>query len=251
MQTNVLCGYCFAALPVRGFETLLGNGVQQGDAFGSAISRDNTTLAVAAHLAADGIGKVYLFTQNTWGAWKQAGTLQPSYLLPGDSFGASLVVQNGLLLVGAPGDSKYQGTVYIFKGSGASWNRIGKLYPSDATAGDKFGSSVAMTDGGLLAVGATQSDRTGAVYIFESQETAGKFVQQLKISPNIELLSFFGSAVALTYQNLLVGAPFGMVNGTRSGAVYWYKREGRNSWSQQQFFSSTGKAYRSAHSRFS
>lgn len=224
-----------------GLETFVGPLGHNGDAFGSAISRDATTMAVAAHLASNGAGKVHLFTENEQGLWQETGSLQPSYLLPGDAFGASLVLQNGLLLVGAPGDSKYQGTLYIFRGSsGALWSRIGQLRASDASPGDRFGSSAALSpSGGVLAVGAPQSGGTGAVYIFQPQGSPGQFAQQSKISPSIALLSFFGSSVAVTYERLLVGAPFGVINGTRSGAVYYYRREDIN-WEQQQVLTSSG-----------
>lgn len=236
----------FFALCVAGFyvglQTLEGSGVQSGDAFGAAVARSSATIAIGANLASNGAGMVYLFAKGNGGQWQQAGTLGPASLASGDAFGTAVALRDDLLLAGAQGDSGGKGAVYVFQGSGASWSQINKLTASDSVAGDNYGSAVAISAGGVLAIGAPKNSVAGAVYVLQAGSTAGVFTQTAKVVPaSGQQYDFFGAAVAVSGSKLVVGAPFQSVNGGRSGQVHYYNLTGSR-WSLRQSFTSSGEA---------
>ena len=152
------------------------------DYFGSSVAfSNNGLLAIGAFLDDDNgdgnrTGSVYLFSGSGTN-WTQQTKLTASDADTSDYFGYSLAFSNnGILAVGAFGDdvtgSDNKGSVYLFSGSGTNWTEIKKLTAYDAAAGDNFGSSVAFSNNGLLAIGAylddvTGSDNKGSVYLYD------------------------------------------------------------------------------------
>jgi hypothetical protein len=141
-----------------------------GDYFGvsCALSADGSVLAVGAYFwdgsAGDNQGTVYIYDWNG-SSWIERGAITPSDAGAGDYFGVSCALSNdgSVLAVGAyswdgPAGSD-QGTVYIYDWNGGSWIERGLITPSDAGAGDYFGSSCALSnDASVLAVGARSWD---------------------------------------------------------------------------------------------
>ena len=73
-----------------------------------------------------------------------------------DAIGWSVSVSGDYAIVGAPGDAEngsYSGGAYLFKRMGKSWEEESKLFPSDRTEGNEFGSSVSIS-GDYVVVGA-------------------------------------------------------------------------------------------------
>ncbi len=164
------------------------------------------------------------------------------------------------------------GAVYVFTRVGATWSQQAYVKASNTNAGDRFGSSIALSaDGSTLAVGsvAESSNATGingdqannattlagAVYIFA--RTLGVWSQQayLKAS-NTGAGDSFGYAVALAADGstLAVGA-YGERSGATgidgnqadnsayySGAAYIFTRLG-TAWSQQAYIKASTAEY--------
>jgi hypothetical protein len=84
----------------------------------------------------------------------------------GDLFGASVVMNENTLVVGAPGQIGV-GAAYVFTGSGTNWTQAAELTPSDGNTGGQFGYAVALS-GNTVAVGAAME---GAVYVFVKPAT--------------------------------------------------------------------------------
>ena len=92
----------------------------------------------------------------------------------GSSFGYSVAVGSGRIVVGARGDDSThvnQGAVYIFDLDG---NQLTKITASDAASTDNFGTSVAVGSGKIV-VGAWQDDvginsNQGSAYIYDLGE---------------------------------------------------------------------------------
>ncbi len=159
------------------------------------------------------------------------------------------------------------GAVYIFTRSGSGWSQQAYLKASNTDASDRFGYSLALSDGGnTLAVGAMSEDsaatgvdgdqendsldNAGAVYIFTRQ--GGTWSQQAYIKASntggVDDGDQFGHDVALdaTGDTLAVGAisedSAGRgINGdqsddsaAQSGAAYVFSRDGAT-WSQQAY----------------
>jgi hypothetical protein len=171
--------------------------------------------ALGAPTANGGRGRVWVFTRSgdLWSELKELTA--PANAV---SFGRSLAVNGGRVVVGAPGSNEGDGTLagaaYLFSGAGI--NALTVLRPQGGTtARGQFGRSVAMS-GGILAIGApfnlnTATPRQEAVYVFDAGN--GAFVQ--KITNADAAADYFGFSVSLDGGNLLVGSP------------YWDARQGR------------------------
>ena len=139
-----------------------------------------------------------------------------------DAFGWSIALSasGSTLVVGTPLDdgpmnaSADSGAVYVFRRSGTSWAQQAYLRASNADAGDRFGSSVSISDGGdVLLVGAPFEDGagraigalpttntftdSGAAYLFRWSGSAWMQEAYVK-SSNSDPGDFFGHAVAIS-----------------------------------------------------
>lgn len=158
---------------------------EAGDRFGSALSFDGSTLAVAAEYEASGVaaepndnsrpgaGAVYLF-ERTGNTWRQSHYLKPTNLDAGDAFSqvqvlGDLVIATSLAEdgggTGAGGDSgdnsrADSGAAYIFQRIGAQWNQRLYLKSLNSGAGDQFGGAIHLGQDSLF-LGAPLEDGPG------------------------------------------------------------------------------------------
>ena len=154
-----------------------------------------------------------------------------------DNFGVSVSISGDTAIVGAPhGDSvgDWSGAAYIFVRDGTGWVQQAKLTPSDASEGDGFGVSVAIS-GEVAVVGAWKNndvgDASGAVYIFVREGTG--WLQQARLVPSdASEGNGFGVSVAIDRDTAIVGAWRDDDAGDASGAVYIFVRSGA-AWKQQ------------------
>ena len=202
-----------------------------------AFSKDGSVLAIGAERDDDNgdgnrTGSVYLFSGSGTN-WTQQTKLTASDADTSDYFGRSVAFnKNGLLAIGADLDNDNgqngSGSVYLFSGSGTNWTEIKKLTASDAATGDNFGSSVAFSNNGLLAIGAHQDD-SGSVYLFSGSGT--NWTQQTKLTASdADTSDYFGRSVAFNKNGLLaIGADLDNDNGQNgSGSVYLFSGSGTN-----------------------
>ncbi len=197
--------------------------------FGGALAIGQNTLIVGAPLH-DSYGRdagaVYVFAFDGI-AWVQRQKLIGADTVPGDRFGSALALSGGWLAVSAPQHGA-GGAVYLFTLDGGAWVQRHKVSAGDTIAGDRFGSALALSDG-WLAAGAplhrASGSFSGAVYLFEFNSVAWVQRQKLVASDTVANDSF-GSALALSSQRLIVGAPLHSANGPASGAVYVFDRNG-------------------------
>jgi len=194
-----------------------------------------------------------------------------------DGFGHSVAVSGDTVVVGAPLedsdatgvngnqdttniDSIDSGAACVFVRQGGTWTQQAYLKASNQLGSIQFGFSVAVS-GDTVVVGAPEeySNATGvngdqdnvdawssgAAYVFVRQ--GGTWTQQayLKAS-NTEAGDTFGTAVAISGDTVVVGAPFESSNATGvnndqqnndqtdSGAAYVFVRQG-GTWTQQAY----------------
>lgn len=247
------------------------------DFFGTAVSVSDDTVVVGAPFEDSGAigvngnptdnsagqsGAAYVFMRRD-GVWMQQASLKASNTGLGDQFGTSVAVSGDTAIVGAPWESSnarsvngsqadnsasQSGAAYVFVRSGTTWAQQAYLKASNAEAFDRFGTSVAVSDGKAVvgafgedsrAVGVNGnqadnlSDRAGAAYLFGRRGTTWAQQAYLKAS-NTEATDFFGNAVAISGGTLAVGAQYEDskatgVNGDQadnsariSGAAYVY-----------------------------
>jgi hypothetical protein len=159
---------------------------------------------------------------------------------PGDKFGAFVGVSGDVAIVGAQYDDNDRGTdagaAYLFeRDASGNWSLKQKLTADNGVAGDRFGSCVAIS-GDFAIVGAITANvggksSAGTAYIFERDETTGNwvFAQQLSdLTPgNYE---YFGTSVAISGDQAVVGAYGGYDAGWMAGAAHIYRRDTDGTW---------------------
>jgi hypothetical protein len=148
----------------------------------------------------------------------------------------NVAVDNNYMVIGDDNKENGRGAAYIFKLSGSGiWQFDKRIVANDRAISDSFGCSVAIS-GGRIAVGANRnSNSSGAVYIFELLN--GSWIQRNKITASDAANNdIFGSAIGLSGNRLVVGAPWARVNSkNNAGKVYVFNRTsflGNSVWSQ-------------------
>ena len=232
---------------------LTGTYSSSGDQFGNsvAISADGKTIIVGSPSdglpGIDGTGLVYVYDRSA-NSFNQVGILTGTYSSSGDQFGHSVATSadGKTIVVGALTDGTgidNTGLVYVFDRNGNSFNQVGILTGSNATASnDNFGFSVATSaDGKTIAVGATKDEidivtlDTGLVYVYDRN---GNSFNQVGILTGIyasQTDDAFGFSVAISAdgKTIAVGAKDDEIPGANvaTGIGYVYDRIG-NSFTQ-------------------
>jgi hypothetical protein len=206
-----------------------------GYLFGSNVATDGVVIVVGVPNtwgSGPRTGAVYLFepTRSGWD-WH---SIRASDGEPGDDFGSSVAVENGVVVVGAPGFADEEtglpntpGAVYVYRKDGDDWVEE-KLAPSEAAPGDGVGTSVAISANRVFA-GALRDthagDYSGALYIFEQTEDG--WGEQRVVASDAHAHHWFGWRLAADGDRVVVGTAEG--NGCcLPGTAYVYEYvEGR------------------------
>jgi len=198
--------------------------VQADDHFGSSVALNGNTLVVGADNKTSGAGAVYLF-QNVGGQWQQVAEFQGQ---AGAQLGTSAGVSGTEAIAGAPGST----TAYLYIFNGTAWTSQQTLTDTTDGSGSGFGSAVAL-DGGTAVVGAPSANNEGAAYVYVLNN--GTWAQQgnnLGLLQSLSTGDGFGSAVAVSGGEIVVGAPDTKVAGSAgAGAAYLFKVDSSGTWS--------------------
>ena len=186
--------------------------------FGGALtSTDDGRLAVGASAESDDAGAVYY--DGAPGPAEPAAQVEvPGGVLKG-RFGHQLASSDGRLVIGAPGaPGEGPGAVFVLDGGGTATS----LDRPDAEPGDQFGFAVAGT-AGAIAVGAPLAGEldSGRVYVYGAPELG---LQAKFQAPTPGTGDFFGAALAIDTEGLVVGAPFDGGSAPFAGAAYLFSR---------------------------
>jgi hypothetical protein len=205
------------------------------DRFGVSVAVSGDTAVVGAYHddtpAADA-GSAYVFLRSGV-TWAQQQKLTGADSATNDRFGVSVAVSGDTAVVGAAADDTFAGDVgsaYVFLRSGVTWAQQPKLTASDGAAGDRFGTSVAVS-GDTAVVGAV-GDNTpagadaGSAYVF--LRSGVTWAQQQKLTASDGAASaFFGSSVAVSGDTVVVGAySDDTPAGVDAGSAYVFLRSG-------------------------
>jgi hypothetical protein len=221
----------------------------------ATVALHQSVLVAGAPSANGNGGAAAIYELNASGRWTvsrvvSAGDLGVP-LAEAGRIGAAVDVQDGLVVLGAPGapGATASGKVYVMsRGADGSWSNWGSirpgalatLTPATGQAGDHFGASVSLDEGRLL-VGAwgrdlgTAADGTakvdnGAAYAFRLKD--GQWLLETPIDPifanETQSGDMFGYAVAQSGGRVVVGAPqlSGRAAGLIStdGGIYFFGR---------------------------
>ncbi len=221
------------------------------------------------HSDANNGGAAFVFARNNSGTWN---TTTRAKLIGGDTEasdqnGTSVSVDGNTsegytVVTGAPqhnAGALDTGAVYVFaanimtSGGGApggpggpggagnnevsvGWSQVDKLVAPDAAAEDRFGESVAISEGTLV-VGAPDDDDTvsdsGSAYVYAYNGSNWSFVQKLHAFTPLEN-GHFGQSVDIDGDKITVA------ESSSSGSVYVYKRSGASFVEHKQLTPSSG-----------
>lgn len=211
--------------------------------FNVAINGD-TAIASAPRNAVNGNpnrGAAYVYVRSG-STWSQQQKLISSDGAANDQFGYSVAVSGDTAAVGMLNEQDLLGTrsrgfVYIFQRTGTTWAQTQVLMPTDHTAGDAFGSSIALENDTLVIGARSKANGTtlfvGAAYVF-TRPAGGAFTQQAKLSPSdVVLGEFFGHSVGVSGDNAIVGAVGLAGFSNPNGKAYVFTRSG-STWTLQQ-----------------
>ena len=241
---------------------------QRFDYFGYSVSLSGNSAIVGCirngHLGKDS-GAAYIFVRNGT-AWTQEAKLVGNNTGREDRFGVSVGISGNLAIVGCPNNGP-TGAAYIFEREFSlpavglnppvvgdeRIQEVGKtkwvqqtgrfqrrIIPNRRVDGFAFGTSVAINDK-VAIIGATHADGTGKVYTF-TPNTKKLWEQQTKFAGNDSTASDnFGTAVAMSGNRLIAGAPNHSAGGSGSGAAYIFELA-EATWQQQSKLSDSETA---------
>ena len=205
--------------------------------FGHSVAIDGDNIVVGAYgdyHAGTYSGSAYVFrpSDDQYGGatYDQVAKLTASDAAYMDLFGESVAIDGTTVVVGAYGAGT-GGAAYVFhtEDDGATYGQVAKLTATDAAAGDKFGTSVAV-DGGTVAIGAwygnSAGSGSGSAYVFRTSDGGATYGQVAKLTAADAVADDgFGYSVAIDGDTVVVGA---LYDGTDSGAAYIFSSD--SSW---------------------
>ena len=219
-------------------DKLLASDGESGDHFGFNLSMSGDAAVIGApRYDITGIdeGAAYVFRYDG-ASWTEQAILTASDAIDSDQYGHAVSISGDVAVVGAylhdDGVAWDHGSAYVYRFDGASWTEEAILNASDTEAWNLFGYSVGVS-GDTAVIGAYGSHGTyaGAAYVFRYDGSA--WVEEAKlVSLDIADNDYFGRAVAIDGDTILVAAYGDDDNGDRSGAAYIFTRDGAT-WTQQ------------------
>lgn len=222
--------------PNAGVDDTFGGGVAiSGDLLAvAAVNEDSASRAINGDQtsnAASNAGAVYIYRRNG-GAWVFDAYIKAPNADAIDHFGTAIALDGTTLVVGAPGEASGSmanqadnamgnaGAAYVFSRAGGTWAFRRYLKAPRPRANMQFGITVDVA-GDRIAVGAPNESgnstgingddsvltvsASGAAYVFRLVGLNWEQEAYVK-APNAEANDFFGTAVELSRERLLVGA---------------------------------------------
>jgi hypothetical protein len=217
----------------QGDELTASDGAAQ-DYFGYSVALSGDTALIGAPYRQvgarelEGIAYVFVRSGDTWS--RQGDALTASGGTANDSFGSAVALDGDTALIGAPyhkvGSNTDQGVAYVFVRSGATWSQQGGELNTDSSR-QGFGYSVALA-GDRALVGSPRDvvdgNIQGAAYAFVRYGSTWSRQGGTLSTANDGVHDFFGSAVAVSGDTALIGAPYHKVGSNADqGAGYVYE----------------------------
>ena len=208
--------------------------------FGSSLAFEGDTAVIGAPFSNTSTGAAYVFAR-TGNVWNQQAKLTANDASGLDRFGSSTALSGDTILVGASyddlADAQRAGSAYVFVRVNTGWQQQAKLVAANGISGDYFGGAVTLS-GDTAVVGAPRADSpnapdvaAGSAYVFV--RSGATWSQQARLLGSYAPLpDYFGRALAISGDTILVGATGQDVYDLNTGSVYLFSRSG-TSWIQQ------------------
>ena len=188
-------------------------------------------------------GAAYVFTRNSSGVWSEQQKLTAYDGAAGDHFGEAVSVNGNTIVIGAYGDDDGvtgSGSAYVYTSDSAgNWSLQQKLNASNGAANGGFGRWLDV-EGNTVVIAASKFDNSGTVvdtgsgYVF-SRDSSGIWSEQQSLLPNDPASnSAYGSSVAISGDNIVIGAWGDDQTDVNAGAAYVFSKNSAGIWNQQQ-----------------
>jgi hypothetical protein len=218
-------------------ETAILSSSDQADNLGVSLAISGNTVVAGSSQFQNGSGLAYLFVKPATG-W--ANMTETAKLNPSDGSGpfSTAAISGNTVAIGELGtvvnSNSQQGAVYVFVKPANGWvdmTQTAKLTASDGVANDELGTSVAISDGTIVA-GAPLAkigthDFQGAAYIFV-KPAAGwiNSTQAAKLTDSDgKYQTKLGTSVSVSANTVVVGAPNQSLGRTQvQGAAYVFTK---------------------------
>ncbi|HEU4869454.1 MAG TPA: FG-GAP repeat protein, partial [Pyrinomonadaceae bacterium] len=220
------------------------------DSFGLSVGIEGNTIVCGAFGNSPGntlpVGSAFIFTLVD-NHWVETQKLAASDASENNSFGGTVAIDDGTIIVGAIGNSGFAGAVYVFEFDGSSWIEQEKLMSHERTPRVIFGYRLGIDGDTIVVASEGRADppiEFSAAYIF--RRTPSGWHQQKKITTDdvfvngrLENMGRFGLTVAVSGDTVVVGSPNDPTINYWSGSAYIYRRTSESNWSlDQQIFPS-------------
>ena len=165
--------------------------------------------------------------------WNEQQKLTASDAAAGDNLGFSVSISGGTAVAGAQGDGEgvwtKSGAAYVFTLSADTWVQQQKISDPDPGSDAFFGRSVSI-DGDTIVVGAPGVsvggyEKAGSAYVF-SFDGGTWHLQQKLSNPDPGASDYFGHAVSVSGDTIIVGAYYDDGAWADAGSAYIFTRVG-------------------------
>jgi hypothetical protein len=182
-------------------------------------------IAVASAPGTDNYtGIAYLYDHHG-GGWSQVGTLPDPRHTPGDNYawavGVSSTKSATYVAIGGNDTNGLPDKVYIYTGSGVSWHLQATIKDPGTSYLDMYGDNLAISPSTLVVGASCGQANSGAAYIYH-HENSRWVLQDSILDPRATAGDFFGQAVAVSGNRVMIGA---------TGYVYAYTHTSQG-WTQ-------------------
>ena len=177
--------------------------------FGSSIALRGDLMVIGATGADSGVGTAFVY-RKTGGAWNQEARLSIPNLERPAAMGSSVAIKDGNILVGMPQAYGFAGAVAIFVHDSARnrWTSRERLQAFDASAGGRFGSSIAFV-GNEVWVSAPGANRSAGTIYRMTYDANHNIITAGKLAPDsAESRTFFGAGMELAGNVGIATMPF-------------------------------------------
>lgn len=212
---------------------LIASDADQEDEFGYSVAVAGDLVVVGAYEddgpAGENQGSAYVFVQNG-GAWIQEAKLTSDDAHSWDLFGCSVGASADTVIVGAYRASVGStGSAYIFVQNGGMWTQQAELFDIDPQQYDEFGWSVAIS-GDTVIVGSPLDGKSigknrGAAFVYVRNGSSWTLQHRFTaVEPGVEESYAFGTAVDISGDMVVVGAPGYLYPYWTDGFAYVFRR---------------------------
>ena len=217
-------------------------GTNQDDYFGHSVALKGSILAVGVPRENTSAGVVYVYDTtvfplgNTTGLIYSIDNPNANTTFTSDSFGASVALDSGKLIVGAPGEESSgalgavdhsTGIIYIFDAN--TGNQLNTVRGATNSQYEQFGTAISSNNGYVIAAAYSVLPNPQRVYIIDI--STAQIIHYVE-NPNLESIAsaedMFGvgkygnGSLSLHNGNLAVGAPLEDISQSASGSVYLF-----------------------------